>query len=125
MLDVFSKLNQSKAPLDFLICLQIIESNTSVDELNTLIELKIMNKITTLANTAYRYKYNENQRYKTSQVGLFQKGENTFEVHEFINIHITRATHQFSRQNVRSIDSFIRTFWISNESYSVDIDILH
>lgn len=86
ILDVFSKLNQSKAPLDFLICLQIIDSdnNASEEELNTLIGLKILNKITTLANTAYRYRYNENQRYKTVQVGLFQKGGNTFEVHEFI-----------------------------------------
>ena len=42
-----------------------------------------MNKITTLANTVYRYNFNENQRYETSQVGLFQKGNDCFEVHEF------------------------------------------
>ena len=83
ILDIFSKLSQSKAPFDFLICLQIIKSNTSEDELDTLIGLKIMNKITTLANTVYRYSFNENQRYETSQIGLFQKGNNCFEVHEF------------------------------------------
>ena len=87
MLDVFSKLNQSKAPLDFLICLQINESSSgaSEEELNTLISLKILNKITTLANTAYRYSFNTEQRYRTSQVGLFQKGESDFEVHEFVS----------------------------------------
>ena len=87
ILDVFSKVKQSKAPIDFLICVQVIgqDRNVEIEELNTLIGLKILNKITALADTAYRYSFNENQRYETSQVGFYQKGQNDFEVHEFIS----------------------------------------
>lgn len=87
VLDVFSKLYKSKTPLDFQICLQIIGQDAKVEaeELNTLIGLKMLNQIICLANTAYRYGFNVNQRYNTSQVGCFQKGKDTFEIHEFIS----------------------------------------
>ena len=37
-----------------------------------------------LSNVVYRYKFVDNPKYETSQLGLFQKGDDTFEVHEFI-----------------------------------------
>ena len=46
--------------------------------------LKNINKITTLADTAYRYNFNDICRYETSQLGVFQKENGTFEVHQFI-----------------------------------------
>ena len=49
-----------------------------------LIELKTLNKITTMADTVYRYKYNSVCRYETTQVGLYQKEDINFEVYEFI-----------------------------------------
>ncbi len=87
VLEVFLKLMESKAPIDFLICVQVIgqETYTENEELKSLIGLKFLNKVTMLASTAYRYQFNENQRFETSHLGLFQKGSNTFEVHEFIN----------------------------------------
>ena len=87
VLDVFSKLYKSKTPLDFQICLQITgqDANAEEEELKTLIGLKMLNQIICFANTAYRYGFNVDQRYTTSQVGYFQKGNDSFEIHEFIS----------------------------------------
>ena len=38
------------------------------------------------ADTAYRYRYNETHKYQTAQVGVFQNGDSTLEVHEFKEI---------------------------------------
>lgn len=86
ILDIFSKLPESEAPIDFVVCVQIIGVNTANEtkQLKTLISLKILNKITMFADTAYRYKFNEVTRYDTVQIGLFQKNGGTFEVHEFV-----------------------------------------
>lgn len=86
MLDIFSKLFKSEAPIDYAICVQIIGTNTTreTEQLKTLASLKILNKISMLSDTAYRYTFNSLTRYETVQVGLFQKNNNTFEVHEFI-----------------------------------------
>lgn len=87
VLDVFSKLKESKAPIDFMICLQVSNKKRDVldDELGKLIGLKSINKIITLSNTAYRYKFNKNRRYETLSLGIFRKGQNSYEVCEFIN----------------------------------------
>lgn len=85
-LDIFSKLFESTAPVDYLICVQVIGKNSSKEreQLKTLIRLKILNKITSFADTAYRYSFNDICYYETSQLGFFQKDSGTFEVHQFI-----------------------------------------
>ena len=40
------------------------------------------------ADTSYRYRYNETHRYQTSQIGVFQYGDKTLEVHEFKQFEI-------------------------------------
>ena len=86
-LDIFSKLFESKAPIDYLVCVQIIgtDSKKEISQINTLISLKFINKITSLADTAYRYDFNNICRYKTSQLGNFQKGEGSFELFHFVS----------------------------------------
>ena len=44
--------------------------------------------ITMAADTSYRYRYNETHRYQTSQIGVFQYGDKTLEVHEFKQFEI-------------------------------------
>lgn len=85
-LDVFFKLIKSEAPLDYLICVQILDKNyiKQREQLKYLIGFKFLNKISMLSDTVWRYSYNPIQKYKTSQLGVFQKGETTYEAHEFI-----------------------------------------
>lgn len=85
-LDAFAKLLQSKAPLDYIICVQVFGEDIEKEreQLIKLRDLKILNKIVSFADTIYRYNFNNEKAYKTSMVGLFQKGEESFEVHEFI-----------------------------------------
>ena len=86
MLDIFTKLFESKAPIDYIICVQIIGVNSRKEnlQLKTLIGLKNLNKITTMADTAYRYSFNELSNYEVSQMGVFQKEGGTYEVHQFV-----------------------------------------
>lgn len=86
ILNIFSKLLESKAPLDYIICVQIL-GNNSVQErkhLESLIALETLNKITTLADTVYRYNFNDFCNYGTSQLGIYQKNDGTIELHEFV-----------------------------------------
>ena len=88
ILPYFFKLIKSKAPLDYIICVQILPKNLNneFENMTKLISLKLYNQITTLADTTWRYRYNETHRYKTSQIGLYKKDNSTFEVHEFLEI---------------------------------------
>lgn len=85
-LDILSKILKTESPLDYLIGIQIIDNDRIKcnEQLKRLIKLNILNKITTLSETVYRYSFNKNQQYETIQLGLFQKEKDTFEVHEFI-----------------------------------------
>ncbi len=84
-LQYFFKLLKSTAPLDYIICIQILGKDLVKEEkqLKELISLKFVNKVSACADTAYRYRFNSSHRYETSQLGLFQKEGETFEVHEF------------------------------------------
>ena len=84
-LTYFFKLIKSEAPLDYIICVQVISKNyvKETEQLKHLIDLKFVNKISTLSDTVWRYSYNKVQIFRTSQLGLFQKGTETFEAHEF------------------------------------------
>ena len=84
-LEHFFKLLKSDAPLDYIICVQIISKDVTkeTNQLRELISLKFVNKITTLSDTVWRYKFNSSHRFSTSQLGVFQKNGGTFEVHQF------------------------------------------
>ncbi len=80
VLDIMFKLLNSSAPLDYAITIQV---GDNLNQLGKLLELEHYGQVTMAADTAYRYKYNTIHRYQTAQVGLFQTGEKTLEVHEF------------------------------------------
>lgn len=86
VLDVFIKLPESNAPVDFMICLEILDKSIAetTKRLKKVISLKVLNKIVTLADTVYRYNFNSTQEYETSQLGVFQENDETFELHQFI-----------------------------------------
>lgn len=88
ILTVFFKLLKSNTPLNYTICIEVVDGNDRVclEELSHLISLAHVNKISTFSNCVYRYKFNRGHRFGTSQLGLFQKGNDTLEVHEFIEI---------------------------------------
>lgn len=83
VLDVLFKVMNSNTPLDYAICIQ---SGENLEQLKKLAELKNFRKVTIAADTAYRYKFNASHRYQTSQLGIFQNGNRTLEVHEFKEI---------------------------------------
>ena len=86
ILDVFGSLLKSKAPIDYLICVQIlgVDAKTEMKQLRNLIALKFLNKITTLSDTVFRYGFNIICNYETSQLGVFQREDGTYEVHQFV-----------------------------------------
>ncbi len=83
VLDTLFKVIHSNAPLDYSICIQAGEDLT---QLKKLADLKHFGKITIAADTAYRYRFNTSHRYGASQIGIFQDGDKTLEVHEFKEI---------------------------------------
>lgn len=85
VLPYFFKLIKSKAPLDYIICVQIIDSVLEkMDQLKTIADLKFENKIVMASDTAYRYKFNDKCSYETSQLGIYQKQGGTYELVEFV-----------------------------------------
>lgn len=86
ILSYLYQLIDSKAPIDYQICIQISAPDEveTMDNLNKLIRLNIKNKITILADTVWRYKYVENAKNQSALIGTFQENDTTFEVHEFI-----------------------------------------
>ena len=83
VLDVLFKVLHSSAPLDYAICVQ---SGDNMEQLTKLSTLNHFGMISMAADTAYRYRFNETHRYQTTQVGVFQNGDRTLEVHEFKEI---------------------------------------
>ena len=83
VLDIIFKVLKSDTPLDYCICIQ---AGDDVNQLKKLASLKHFGKVSIAADTAYRYRFNETHRYQTSQVGIFQNGDSTLEVHEFKEI---------------------------------------
>lgn len=80
VLDVLFKVLHGSTPIDYALCIQ---AGDNLFQLKKLISLKNFGKITMAADTSYRYRFNATHRYQTSQVGIFQNGDNTIEVHEF------------------------------------------
>lgn len=85
VIECLLKVVHAQTPLDYVIGIQIITGNSikDMEQINTLKALDIKNKITSFADTNYRYTFNKGRKYKTTQVGVFQKNGKTFEVHEF------------------------------------------
>ena len=85
ILDVLAKVLKAETPLDYYISIQTFGENLQKEQqdFENLIDTKISNKITILANTAFRYNYNTQQKYKTGQFGVYQKDGESFEVHIF------------------------------------------
>ena len=86
VLDCFTKLITSKAPLDYVICMQIFGENYTKEneQLLKMKDLKILNKIVSFADTSYRYSFNKEKSYNISMIGVFQKDNQTFELYEYI-----------------------------------------
>lgn len=86
ILNVLAKLPLSTAPVDFIMCVQIKDKNPQkeIENMKRMIELKVLNKIVTMADTVYRYDFNVVQKYSLSQLGIFQKDNDTFELFNFI-----------------------------------------
>ena len=80
-IDILYKVMESKAPIDYAICIQ---AGDNPEQLKKLVELKMFGKIAIAADTLYRYGFNKEQRYNTTIVGMFQWEDKTLEVHEFI-----------------------------------------
>ena len=88
VLEVLFRVMKSDTPLNYAICIQVCGQSSAEDmrQLRKLISLKSVGKITMAADTSYRYRFNETHRYGTSQIGIFQDGDITLEVHEFQEI---------------------------------------
>jgi hypothetical protein len=88
ILELFFKIINSDTPLNYYVSVRILTNKSLESEelFKKLISLKFENKITMTSETAYRYKFNDFHMYGTSQLGIFQKGDKTFETHEFIKI---------------------------------------
>ena len=86
ILEIFFRLLKSNAPLDYVICVQTMDKSESecLNKIKMLAELKITNKITMLAETAYRYSFNETALYKTVILGEYQKPTGSIEVCGFV-----------------------------------------
>ena len=84
VIDVFNKVIKSKAPLDYSICIGIVNNGNIDNDIDKIIKLKIYNKIVTLANVVYRYKFNKNKNYKIFNLGIYGDNNDSYEVHEFI-----------------------------------------
>ena len=67
-------------------CVQIIgvDKYKEIGQIHKLIELKALNKIIMFSDTAYRYGYNDVCSYETIQCGLYNNGNDTFEIQEFV-----------------------------------------
>ena len=81
ILDVFFKLLNSSAPIDYVIatCVYAKSFEQEQEKFKKLIALNFVIKISMFADTAYRYSFNTSQKYQTTQLGLFQKGNETVE----------------------------------------------
>ena len=86
VLETFFKVLHSSAPVKYQICICLNEHNEAQDiaVLKKLISLNITNKICSLSNMAYRYRFLQKQGYNTSLLGVFNTENGSIEVHEFV-----------------------------------------
>ncbi len=84
VLDVLFRVVNSNAPLNYVVCIQVLSGNQlkDLEQLQKLEKLKIKNKICFTADTAYRYRFNSFHKYEIVDYGVY----NDFEVYEFQEI---------------------------------------
>ena len=82
VLKTLFNIKESYEYIDFIICIQI---GNDFRQLNKLINLEEWGKIIIAADTLCRYEFNDIKNFTTSNVGIFQRENNTLEVHEFVN----------------------------------------
>lgn len=85
VLDIFFRVINSKAPINYSICININTNNPSKDSeiLKKLSQLKYTGKIYMSAETAFRYDFNAIKKYETEQIGVYQYNKSTIDVYEF------------------------------------------
>lgn len=81
VLEILFTMINSQIPVDFIFCIQI---GNSTSNLKQLVDLQEWGKIIIAADTLCRYRYNNSKKYKTTNVGIFQRKEGILEVHEFV-----------------------------------------
>jgi len=82
-LRAFQALLEKEGVMDYIICVQVVDTGAELEKLKKLIGLKFVNKITAWSDTVYRYTFNKNCKYETSQLGIFQLDGSTYEAHQF------------------------------------------
>lgn len=83
VLEIMFKVLKSTAPIEYAISVQV---NNNYTLLEKLMSLDYYGKIIMSSDTSFRYQFNSLHKYETSQVGIFQNGDQTVEVHEFKEI---------------------------------------
>jgi len=85
ILEIFFKVIQVREHLDYYTCVYLTDNSTnSPTNLEKLSDLNFKNKIITLSDVILRYKYNEKSKYDVSITGVFQKGNESYEVYQFV-----------------------------------------
>lgn len=84
IITILFKLIKSSAPLDYNISIQV---ENDLDKIKKLADLENFGKIIMGADTVLRYKHNKAHKFGTSCIGIYQKDESTFEIHEFQEIN--------------------------------------
>lgn len=82
---LFKLIKSPSTPLDFAICIQ---SGDDLDQIETLSNYKSFGKIIMSPDTLLRYRHKKAHKFGTTCVGVYQKEEDTIEVHEFQEIAI-------------------------------------
>ena len=83
VLEIMFKVLKSTAPIEYAISVQV---NNNYTLLEKLMSLDYYGKIIMLSDTSYRYEFNPFHKYESTQIGIFQNGDQTMEVHEFKEI---------------------------------------
>ena len=82
-IDVLFKLINDNSPIEYSISLQC---GDNLKQLAKVASFEIYNKIIFAADTLLRYKVNKTHRYQTLNIGIFQCGKGSIELHEFQKI---------------------------------------
>ncbi|MCQ2754424.1 MAG: hypothetical protein MJ231_05170 [bacterium] len=83
---VLFRVIKSTAPIDYNICIDIANNRleASINRLLYISSLQQQNKIVITSEGVWRYNGNVVKKYNTSQIGLFKKNNDTYELHEFL-----------------------------------------
>ena len=84
VLEVFFRVLKSKAPVNYVICVQALSRDVNLEEqLKNLIRSHLINKIVMMSDVAWRYGYNTVKKYEVSSLGVFQLDGESFDINSF------------------------------------------